>query len=99
MPKIEASKLNRSLKQVLEGVAEGKKFELTRYGKVVAKIVPPNAREPKPIAPNMTKVEQAKYGPAHEWKVEGKETSKAEPNVEQIRQKRREFLMRRIDRT
>lgn len=47
MPKIEASKLNRSLKEVLDAVASGKRFDLTRYGKVVAKIVPASTKEPK----------------------------------------------------
>jgi antitoxin (DNA-binding transcriptional repressor) of toxin-antitoxin stability system len=92
MPKIEASKLNRSLKQVLEGVAEGKTFELTRYGKVVAKIVPPSARGPRMITPSpLPKLEDAV--------AEVKHTRKPEPTPDQIRAKRREFLMRRIDRS
>lgn len=84
MPKIEASKLNRSLKQVLEGVAEGKRYELTRYGKVVAKIVPPNAKEPK--APDIDVPAEPRTRPV------------VEPTTDQIRQHRRDALLRMVNR-
>lgn len=41
MADIETSKLNRSLSSVLGQVAAGETINLTRYGKVVAHIVPP----------------------------------------------------------
>lgn len=41
MERIETSKLNRGLKEVLDEVAKGKSFILTRYGKDVARLGPP----------------------------------------------------------
>lgn len=41
MERIETSKLNRNLKEVLDEVAKGKSFILTRYGRDVARLGPP----------------------------------------------------------
>ena len=38
---IPSSDINRRLKEILEGVSEGKAFVVTRYGKNVATIGPP----------------------------------------------------------
>lgn len=40
--KVESSKLNRRLGEVLGAVEDGTVVEITRYGKVVARIVPPD---------------------------------------------------------
>ena len=85
MKKIEASKLNRSLKEVLDGIAAGERYEITRYGKTVAKLVPPGAREPKGSF-------EVSDTPPHEGiKVLPASTP------EQLRQKRRDFLLNRIN--
>jgi prevent-host-death family protein len=107
MKKIEASKLNRSLKEVLEGVAKGDRYELTRYGKVVAKIVPPNAKEgkssftvvPSSVPEGMTVLSGTPSAESMREAREALAKVKAEPSPEQIRQKRRDALLKMINRT
>lgn len=87
MKKIEASRLNRSLKEVLDGIAAGEKFEITRYGKTVAKLVPPNSREA-----TITTV------PARDIVVGPDERPKPKTKTpEQTRQRQRDFLLGRIN--
>ncbi len=92
MKKIEASKLNRSLKQVLDGIAAGERYEITRYGKTVAKLLPPNAREPK--------TEEWRPTPMVPQEMHaGREAEpKKELTPEQLRQKRRDALLNLINR-
>lgn len=49
MERIETSKLNRGLKDVLTQVAEGKTIMLTRYGKDVARLSPPHDTRPEAL--------------------------------------------------
>jgi len=58
MERIETSKLNRGLKDILAQVAEGKTFILTRYGKDVARLGPANG-----FAMNVTPITVGEDGP------------------------------------
>ena len=91
MKKIEASRLNRSLKEVLDGIANGEKFEITRYGKTVAKLVPPNSRDPNPHAMVTTEGTPEEHERAKQLAIEHR------PTPEQTRQKQRDFLLGRIN--
>ena len=87
MKKIEASRLNRSLKEVLDGIANGEKFEITRYGKTVAKLVPPGTRD--------IRTEAAVIKDVADYAEEVRAPKTRTP--EQTRQKQRDFLLGRIN--
>ena len=109
MKKIEASKLNRSLKEVLDAVSKGSKVELTRYGKVVAKIVPPGAKEPKVDATTDEgraeidqRLDETFAALTEEDEKPKVEITKASTDLsadEKRRQRQRDFLLGRINRS